>query len=331
MNSNDTFKALVVREDENGKFSRSLEHRTVNDLPEGEVLIKVLFAGLNYKDGLSASGHKGITKAYPHTPGIDASGIVAQSDDSRFSAGDEVIVTSYDLGMNHDGAFAEYIRVPADWVVKKPKTLSFEKSQQFGTAGFTAALALYKMEMSGQVPEMGKIVVTGATGGVGSMAVAILAHVDYEVIASTGKNEVEYLTQLGATQIEPRQFTNDDSNRHLLRPKWAGAIDTVGGNTLASLLKACGRNGNVATCGLVASPDLSTTVYPFILNGINLLGVESAECPMKIRAELWRKLGNEWNAKLPEDSATFISLEELDPYLDAILAGKTKGRVIVRF
>jgi putative YhdH/YhfP family quinone oxidoreductase len=325
------FKALVVRENTDGTFSRKIENKTIDQLPEGEVVIKVLFAGLNFKDGLSSSGHKGITRNYPHTPGIDASGIVESSEDSRFKKGDEVIVTSYDLGMNHDGAFAEYIRVPANWVVMKPASLSFVKSQQFGTAGFTAALALHKMMQCGQKPEMGKIVVTGATGGVGSMAIAILAHAGFEVIASTGKSEAAYLKELGATEIEDRAFTNDESNRPLLRPKWAGAIDTVGGNTLATLLKACDRNGNVATCGLVASPDLSTTVYPFILNGINLLGVESAECPMELRAELWRKLGDEWNAKLPEGSATFITLEELDPYLDAILAGKTKGRVIVKF
>ena len=325
------FKALVVRENTDGTFSRKIEDKTIEQLPNGEEVIKVLFAGLNYKDGLSASGHKGITRKYPHTPGIDASGIVESSEDNRFKKGDEVIVTSYDLGMNHDGAFAEYIRVPANWVVKKPENLSFEKSQQFGTAGFTAALALYKMIQGGQKPEMGKIVVTGATGGVGSMAVALLAHAGYQVIASTGKSEKEYLTSLGATEIQDRSFTSDDSNRPLLRPKWAGAIDTVGGNTLATLLKACDRNGNVATCGLVASPDLSTTVYPFILNGINLLGVESAECPMNLRTELWKKLGNEWNVNLPEDSATYISLEELNPYLDAILEGKTKGRIIVKF
>lgn len=325
------FKALVVRENTDGTFSRKIEDKTIEQLPTGEVVIKVLFAGLNYKDGLSASGHKGITRKYPHTPGIDASGIIESSEDNRFKKGDEVIVTSYDLGMNHDGAFAEYIRVPANWVVKKPENLSFEKSQQFGTAGFTAALALYKMIQGGQKPEMGKIVVTGATGGVGSMAVALLAHAGYQVIASTGKSEKEYLTSLGATEIQDRSFTSDDSNRPLLRPKWAGAIDTVGGNTLATLLKACDRNGNVATCGLVASPDLSTTVYPFILNGINLLGVESAECPMNLRTELWKKLGNEWNVNLPEDSATYISLEELNPYLDAILEGKTKGRIIVKF
>jgi len=325
------FKALVVRENSDGTFSRKIEDKTIEQLPAGEVVIKVLFAGLNYKDGLSASGHKGITRNYPHTPGIDASGIVESSEDPRFSKGDEVIVTSYDLGMNHDGAFAEYIRVPADWVVKKPHSLSFEKSQQFGTAGFTAALALHKMIQGGQNPEMGKIVVTGATGGVGSMAIAILAHAGFEVIASTGKSEATYLKELGATEIEDRAFVNDESGRPLLRPKWAGAIDTVGGNTLATLLKGCDRNGNVATCGLVASADLTTTVYPFILNGINLLGVESAECPMELRAALWHKLGDEWNANLPEGSATFISLEELDPYLDAILAGKTKGRVIVKF
>lgn len=325
------FKALVVRENTDGTFSRKIEDKTIEQLPAGEVVIKVLFAGLNYKDGLSASGHKGITRKYPHTPGIDASGIVESSEDNRFKKGDEVIVTSYDLGMNHDGAFAEYIRVPADWVVNKPASLSFEKSQQFGTAGFTAALALHKMIKGGQKPEMGKIVVTGATGGVGSMAIAILAHAGFEVIASTGKSEKEYLTSLGATEIEDRAFINDESGRPLLRHKWAGAIDTVGGNTLATLLKACDRNGNVATCGLVASPDLSTTVYPFILNGINLLGVESAECPMELRTELWNKLGKEWNVNLPEDSATYISLEELNPYLDAILEGKTKGRIIVKF
>ncbi len=326
-----TFKAVVTREQKDGTFTNKLEEKSFDELPQGEILIKVAFAGLNYKDALSANGNKGITKKYPHTPGIDASGTVVESLDTKFKNGDEVIVTSYDLGMNHDGAFAEYIRVPAAWVVPKPKEISFQMSQQLGTAGFTAGLALYKMEMSGQKPELGKIVVTGASGGVGSLAVSILAKAGYHVIASSGKDAEVYLKSLGAAEVVDREFVNDYSGRPLLRPKWAGAIDTVGGDTLATLLKACDRNGNVACCGLVSSPKLETTVYPFILNGINLLGIESAECPMNIRQKIWNNLASKWKIEIPKEAATFVGLDEIIPYFDKILKGETKGRVIVRF
>ncbi|MEM6299920.1 MAG: YhdH/YhfP family quinone oxidoreductase, partial [Bacteroidota bacterium] len=225
-----TFKALRVHEQTDGTFSRQIESRSTDDLPEGEVLIRVHFAGLNYKDALSATGNKGVTRKFPHTPGIDAAGVVEESNHSDFKAGDEVIVTSYDLGMNTDGGFAEYIRVPAEWVVPKPNTLSLSESMILGTAGFTAGLSLWKMLQNDQNPEAGKILVTGATGGVGSFAVGICAKAGFEVIASTGKSEAtEYLKKLGATEVVGRDYAHDDSKRPLLKPLWAGVIDTVGG------------------------------------------------------------------------------------------------------
>ena len=327
-----TFKALRITEQEDKTFTREIVQRDINDLPEGELLIKVSYAALNYKDALSASGNKGVTRNYPHTPGIDAAGIVEQSSSPDFSQGQEVIVTSYDLGMNTDGGFAEYIRVPASWAVPKPANLDLMESMIIGTAGFTAALGLFKMEKIGQNPAMGSVLITGASGGVGSLAVGILSKAGYEVIASTGKTDAyDYLMQLGATECVDREFANDDSKRPLLRPKWAGAIDTVGGNTLVTALKACKREGSVASCGLVASPKLEATVFPFILNGINLIGIDSATCAMHTRKQVWEKLANEWKVDNLSSIATTCTLEELDPYIDQILKGKVKGRVIVDF
>ena len=223
------------------------------------------------------------------------------------------------------------IRVPVEWVVPLPEGMTLEESIIHGSGGYTAALALYKMEQNGQAPDMGPIVVTGATGGVGSLAVSILSHAGYEVIASTGNTAANaYLKSLGANKIIDRQAVNDESGRPLLRSQWAGAIDNVGGNTLATLLKTTGRNGSVACIGLVASADLDTTVYPFILNGVNLLGIESAHTPLAIRHELWKKLSGEWKSGNLHDIKTVISLDELPTYLDMILKGKTKGRVVVK-
>ncbi len=326
------FKAFVSRENEDGTFSRKIENKTTAELPEGEVLIKVSYAALNYKDALSASGHKGITKTYPHVPGVDAVGEVVSCTTNDFTEGEAVIVTSYDFGMNTSGGFQEYIRVPAAWPVKLPRALSMEESMILGTGGFTAALSLYKMEQCGQNPAMGPILVTGASGGVGSMAVSILALNDYEVIAASGKQSAHtYLKELGAKHIIDRAEANDQSGRPLLRTKWAGAIDTVGDNTLATCIKACGRNGSVAVCGLVASPKLDTTVYPFILNGVNLLGIETAETPRNIRLEIWEKLAQEWKPQHLQQIKEIIQLEELDGYIDQMLAGNSKGRVLVKF
>src|SRR5690554_2817476 len=330
MSENITYKAFVVRENEDGSFSRSIENKTIADLPQGEVLIQVKYAALNYKDALSASGHKGISKNYPHVPGVDAVGVVVDCKTNDFVKGDEVIVTSYDFVMNTSGGFQEYINVPAAWPVKLPKSLSMEESMILGTGGFTAALSLYKMEQNGQHPEMGPILVTGATGGVGSMAVSILAMNGYEVIAATGKKAAHnYLKSLGATKIIGREESNDQSNRPLLRSQWAGAIDTIGDNTLATCIKACGRNGNIAVCGLVVSPKLETTVYPFILNGVNLLGIETAETPRKIRLKIWELLAEKWKPKQIDEMKRTISLDQLDAEIENMLEGKSKGRLIV--
>lgn len=325
-----TFRALRVHENQDGTFSRQIEERQTQDLPEGEVLVRVHYAGLNYKDALSATGNKGVTRRYPHTPGIDAAGVVAESQHEDLAEGDEVIVTSYDLGMNTDGGFAEYIRVPADWIVPKPKALSLKQSMILGTAGFTAGLGLYKMLQNGQAPEQGKILVTGATGGVGSMAVGILAKAGFEVIASTGKASAhDYLTALGASEIVSREAVQEDSKRPLLKPRWAGAIDTVGGNTLETVLKACKRHGSVAACGLVLSPKLNTSVFPFILNGINLLGIDSERCTMPVRRDIWDRLASDWRIPMLDEAGSLITLDELDEQIDRILKGKVRGRIVV--
>lgn len=325
-----TFKAFRVNEDKTGKFVRKIVERKLDDLPDGDVLIKVEFAALNYKDALSSIGNKGVTRNYPHTPGIDGAGTVVESKTPQFKAGDQVLVTSYDLGMNTDGAFAEYIRVPAGWVVPLPKGLSLKESMIIGTAGLTAGIGLHKMEKMGQNPSQGPIVVSGASGGVGSMAVGILAKAGYDVIASTGKDTVAgFLKNIGASEVVDRAFVNDDSSRPLMKPKWAGAIDTVGGNTLATLLKGCKPEGNVAACGLVGSANLSTTVFPFILKGVNLLGLDSATFPMPERLAVWHKLADQWRIQDLESLSTICGLQELDTFINAILKGESKGRVVV--
>ncbi len=326
------FKAFVVREKSDGSFERNIEEKSIEELPENDVLVQVKYAALNYKDALSAHGHKGISKNYPHTPGVDAAGVVVRCQDDRFNVGDEVIVTSYDLGMGTSGAFQEYIQVPSAWPVHLPKNLSLEESMVLGTGAFTAGLSLFKMEQMGQTPGMGPVLVTGSTGGVGSMAVALLAQAGYEVLAATGKeSEHDFLRNLGASKMLSREDVDDKSGRPLLRYQWAGAIDTIGGNTLATCIKACNRNGNIAVCGLVVSPELNTTVYPFILNGVNVLGIETAETPRSIRLQLWEKLANEWKPKQIDDIKKVISLAELNEHLEKMIAGKSKGRVLVQF
>lgn len=327
------FKALQITETPNGKFERAIIQRSIEDLPKGDLLIRVHYSALNYKDGLSATGHKGISRNFPHTPGIEAAGQVVVSTVPQFKKGQQVFLTGYDLGMNTSGAFAEYIRVPADWVLPKPEGLSCKDIMTIGTAGFTAAYALHKMESMGQSPDQGPIVVTGSTGGVGSLSVAVLAKAGYEVIAVTGKKEShDYLKFLGASRIEPREFLNDTLGKPLQRAMWAGAIDTVSGNMLTTLLKRCKRDGNVVATGLLSSIHFTTTIYPFILNGVSLLGIGAGQTPMALRQQLWKKLEGEWNVcdKLPA-IVSEIGLEELkDTYIDAILAGKTKGRVVVK-
>lgn len=325
-----TFRALVVSQTDEKTFTREITERSITDLPEGEVLIRVHFSSLNYKDGLSCIGNPGVTRNYPHTPGIDASGKVAESSDSRFKEGDSVIVTGYDLGMNTSGGFGEYIRVPADWVVPLPEGMTFKEASIYGVAGFTAALSVDALQKYGVNPEQGEIVVTGSTGGVGSVSVALLSLLGYTVVASTGKKEEsEFLLRLGASEIISREEVNDESKKPLLRERWAGAVDTVGGTTLAALLKAAKRGGAVAATGLVASSELSTTVFPFILRGVSLLGIDSGFTPTKLRREIWNKLAGIWKIPQLEQLTIDCTLEELDPEIDKILAGGQRGRVVV--
>ena len=324
------FRALVVSETGEKTYSREVSERKISDLPEGDILVRVRYSSLNYKDGLSCIGNRGVTRNYPHTPGIDASGEVAESTDSRFKEGDSVIVTSYDLGMGTSGGFAQYIRVPADWVVPLPDGLSLKEAMIYGTAGYTAALSVDALQKYGINPEDGEIVVTGSTGGVGSVSVALLSHLGYSVAASTGKKkENEFLQGLGASKIISREEVNNESNKPLLSERWAGAVDTVGGTTLASLLKSTKRGGAVATTGMVASAELSTTVFPFILRGISLLGIDSGFTPTKLRREIWNRLAGDWKFQQMHKLKVDCTLEVLDPEIDKILAGEQRGRVVV--
>lgn len=329
MVKNKKFKAMIIKE-KNGKFIREIGEKSIDDLPEGEVLIKVKYSSLNYKDALSAIGNKGVTRHYPHTPGIDASGIIEESSSENFNVGEEVIVTSFDLGMNTSGGFGQYIRVPSDWIVKLPEGITLKESMIFGTAGFTAGLSLIRLEEKGLTPSEDEILVTGATGGVGSLAVAILKKAGYNVTAATGKIEQhEYLKKLGAGTVLKREEVDDTTNRALLQTRWGGVIDSVGGNILATAIKSTKYNCSVTTCGLTQSPNFNTTVYPFILRGVNLLGIDSLHCPMDLRVRIWNLLANEWKPENMQIIYCECSLAELNKKINLILEGKITGRIVV--
>ncbi len=325
-----TYRAMVVEEIGDKRFSRSITEKSIDQLPDGEVLIKVSWSSLNYKDALSASGNHGVTRKYPHTPGIDASGVVAESRSDAFHQGDAVIVTSYDLGMNTSGGFGQYIRVPAAWVVPLPAGLDLREAMVFGTAGFTAGLSV--MALSHAVPpDRGDILVTGATGGVGSLSVALLAKLGYAVTAVSGKPAAEqFLKGLGARRILPRAEAMTGHERPLLKTVWAGVIDTVGGEILASAIKSTDLRGVVTCCGNVASPDLPLTVFPFILRGVCLVGIDSQNCPMAKRRKVWQHLATDWKPAQLNDICREVTLDQLDEHIDLILHGGQTGRVIVK-
>jgi acrylyl-CoA reductase (NADPH) len=326
-----TFPALVITETEDKKYRREIKERTLEDLPAGEVLVRVKYSSLNYKDVLSATGNKGVTRQYPHTPGIDAAGFVEESQSPDFKTGDEVIVTSFDLGMNTPGGFGQYIRVPAAWVVKRPAGLSLRESMIYGTAGFTAALSVYRLVGGGVTPGQGKVLVSGATGGVGSVAVSILAQDGYQVAAVSGRAEThDYLKKIGASEIVSAEAATDQSGKPLLKPQWAGSIDTVGGPLLATTIKSVQYGGVVTCCGNVASPDLPLTVYPFILRGVTLIGIDSQNCPMPTRVQVWQNLAGKWKLPNLEELATETTLEGLNDQIEQILKRQHKGRTIVK-
>lgn len=326
-----TFKALLVEQPEPKQFTRRIVERSVSDLPDGELVVRVRWSSLNYKDALSATGHPGVTRHFPHTPGIDAAGEVVSDASGSFRPGEQVIVTGYDLGMETDGGFGQLIRIPAAWALPLPQGLTLRDAMIYGTAGLTAALSVHALVSRGVRPEDGEVLVTGATGGVGSVAVALLTKLGYRVVAATGKPEAAaFLTGLGAALVIPREEVTANVERPMLKERWGGVVDCVGGETLAAALKATRYGGSVTCCGLVGSPDLNINVYPFILRGVSLLGIDSVQCPLALRTAVWNRLAGEWHLPGLDDLAEECTLDELEDRIAAILKGQLKGRTVVR-
>jgi NADPH2:quinone reductase len=317
--------------DGGGTINGRVVQLTLEDLSEGAVVIKAAFSSVNYKDALAATGAGKIMRRFPLVGGIDVSGTVASSSNARFKAGDEVLVTGYDLGVAHDGGYAEYVRVPADWVVPVPRGLTLSDVMAIGTAGFTAALSVAGLERNGAAPANGPVIVTGATGGVGSMAVQLLAARGYTVTALTGKDaEHDYLRSLGAADVLSRA-TLQMGTRPLEKPLWAGAVDPVGGETLAWLTRTMMYNGAIACSGLTGGTDLHTTVLPFILRGTKLLGIDSVMCPMNTRLDVWHRLSTDMKPAALRTMAREISMSGLPDAFKTLLGGAARGRFVVKF
>jgi acrylyl-CoA reductase (NADPH) len=325
-----SFSALVVEEKVPGEFTRHIGKRSIDELPPGELLVRVHYSSLNFKDALSALGHPGVTKRYPHTPGIDAAGEVVSCSGGAFQAGERVIVTGYDLGMDCPGGYGQYIRVPSSWAVRLPEGLTLKESMIIGTAGLTAALSLQKLSNSGVRPDSGEVLVTGATGGVGSIAVTMLAQAGYAVVAVTGKSsEADFLRALGAKVVLSREELLRGAERPLLKERWAGVLDVVGGEMLAAAVKSTSYGGVVTCCGLARSAELPLNVYPFILRAVSLIGIDSAQCPDQVRREAWRRLASDWKPAGLLQSAAECPLSGLEDKFAAMLRGELRGRTVV--
>ncbi|MGE8078850.1 NADPH:quinone oxidoreductase family protein [Peribacillus loiseleuriae] len=326
-----TFDALVVNKQDD-QFSVGIQSLSLGDLPEGDVLIRVHYSSVNYKDSLASIPNGNIVKTYPFVPGIDLAGVVVSSENPRFQEGNDVIATSYEIGVSHFGGYSEYARVPAGWVVPLPKGLTLKEAMMIGTAGFTAALSVQRLEENHLTPDKGAVLVTGATGGVGSFAVSILSTLGYQVQASTGKeSEHEYLKHLGAQKILSREDVYNGKIRALGEQKWAAAVDPVGGEPLASVLSQIQYGGSVAVSGLTAGTKLPTTIFPFILRGVNLLGIDSVYCSMETRVKTWNRLATDFKpANLEELVQQEVTLQQLPNVLPTLLKGEARGRILVK-
>ncbi len=325
----DKFKVYRIREADK-KVTAGFEQASVDELDAGDVVIRVAYSSVNYKDALAATGTGRIIRRFPCVGGIDLSGTVTQSGDARFRKGDAVICTSYDLGVAHDGGYAEVARVPAGWVVPMPKGLNLQDAMALGTAGYTAALAVVRMQANGLKPEAGPVIVSGATGGVGSIAIDILARLGYRVVALTGKEAAAgYLKRLGAAEIMSRNSLDLAKIKPLDKTLWAGAVDNLGGDVLAWMASTMMPGGAIASIGLAASMSLNTTVAPFILRGVSLLGIDSGYTPMPLRQEVWRSLANEMRPPHLAEITRTIPFDELPQAFDGLLQGKAKGRIVV--
>jgi NADPH2:quinone reductase len=322
------FRAFRI-DRQNDAIRSGLVETTLDDLSPGDVLIRAVYSSVNYKDALAGTGAGSILRRFPLIGGIDVSGVVDASTDARFTPGDEVLVTGYDLGVLHDGGYAGYVRVPADWVVRVPAGLTLFEAMALGTAGFTAGLAILRLEQNGTRPRQGPVIVTGATGGVGSVAISALGRLGYDVTALTGKpSEDAYLRQLGASRVMDRQQL-EMGTRPLEKATWSAGIDAVGGETLAWLIRTTGYWGSIASIGLTGGTELRTTVLPFILRGVSVLGIDSVMCPMDTRREVWERLATDMKPPLAGMAQT-ITLDDLPAAFETLLAAKARGRFVVR-
>ncbi len=328
-----SFKAYLINQ-EGDKIVSQFVDMDASQLDPGEVTIAVSHSSINYKDALAATGTGRIIRRFPCVGGVDLAGRVISSKDDRFSPGDEVLATSYDIGVSHHGGFAEQARIPADWLVKLPDGLSLHDAMALGTAGFTAALAVFRMEHDGLTPEKGPVIVSGATGGVGSIAIEILAKLGYHVVALTGKDaESDYLFRLGAKEVVLRQSLDLDKVKPLSKETWAGAIDNLGGDVLAWMVSTMKVGGTLASVGLAASFSLQTTVMPFILRGVSLLGIDSVNCPMPQRTEVWRRLASDMHPPhlIPDSTGMIrdIAFADLPAAFEDYIQARVRGRIVV--
>lgn len=323
------FRAYRIFED-HGKSAGRFVELSLADLDAGEVVIRSHYSSVNYKDALAATGAGKVVRRFPCVGGVDIAGVVESSSDARFNAGDEVLVTGYGMGVDHDGGYAEYVRVSADWVVPLPQGLSMFDAMALGTAGFTAALAIHRLEQNELSPEKGRVIVTGATGGVGSLAVQMLSQLGYRVVALTGKeSERDHLRLLGASEVLLRHEVDMNSGRVLEKAQWAGALDAVGGETLAWLTRSMQQDGAIASFGNVGGIDLNTTVFPFILRGVKLLGVDSAATAMPLRREIWRRLSGELRPAALGEVAHRVPFDDLPGAFPLLMQGAVRGRYVV--
>ena len=321
------YKAFFTQETESG-FSNSIESLSIADLEENDLLVKVSYSSLNYKDALSASGNKGVTRTYPHTPGIDAVGEVVKSNSSDFKDGDKIIVTGYDLGMNTYGGFGQYISIPATWAISLPNELSEAEAMSIGTAGLTAGLCVRKLLQNDLTPDSGDVLVTGASGGVGSVAVMVLSKLGFNVVALTGKqDQVDYLESLGASSVIIRSQM-EEQGKPLQKGIYQGGVDTVGGNILSNFISQTSQRGAITCCGNVASDKLETSIFPFILRGVSLIGIDSAESLLEVKKEIWNNFSNDWKIDL-EKITKEVFLESLSDEVEKILKGNQVGRIRV--
>ncbi|WP_321313491.1 YhdH/YhfP family quinone oxidoreductase [Halarcobacter sp.] len=322
-------KAFIVEKNDNKEFSAGLQDIEIPKIEENEVLIKATYSSLNYKDALSSIGNPGVTRVFPHITGIDVAGTIEESKSDLFKTGDKVLVTGYDLGMNTNGGHSEYVKVPESWVVKIPSGLSDKEIMTYGTAGLTAALSVNELLNNGI--KAGEVLVTGATGGVGSLAVAILSKLGFNVTAISGKEEkIDFLKSLGAKEVILRKEFDVENKRPMGSEKYDAVVDTVGGNILAEALKIIKYDGVATCCGLTSSFELNTNVFPFILRGVRLIGIDSVECKLDKKAAAWEKLANEFNVDVLDDLTTEINLEEIQEAYNNLLSGKSVGRYLVK-